>query len=93
LLDLYYQAAHRPLAIFPKASPAFARMVFEKDQSTDQAQRAAHKAWEGHYMSPGDKDDPYIALAFRGRNPWAEEFASLARELFAPLFAHSETIV
>ncbi len=93
LLDLYYQAAHRPLAIFPKASPAFARMVFEKDKSTDQAQRAAHKAWEGHYMSPGDKDDPYIALGFRGRDPWAEEFASLASELFAPLFAHSETIV
>ncbi|MDJ0887220.1 MAG: exodeoxyribonuclease V subunit gamma [Desulfobacterales bacterium] len=92
LLDLYYQAAHRPLAIFPKASPVFARTVFENEKPADKALRAARKAWEGHYMSPGDKDDPYIALGFRGHDPWAPEFETLASELFKPLFAHSEAI-
>ena len=92
LLDVYFQAAHRPLPVFPKATPAFARGVFENGKTADQAQRAAHRAWEGHYKLPGDQDDPYIALAFRGRDPWTLEFETLASTLFAPLFTHSAAI-
>ncbi len=92
LLDLYFQAAHRPLPVFPKATPVFARRIFEMGKSVDQAQRVARRAWEGNYMSLGDKDDPYVALGFRGYDPWGREFETLAGELFAPLFAHSEAI-
>ena len=92
LLDHYFQAAHRPLPVFPRATPVFARRFFDMGRSADQAQRMARRAWEGNDMAPGDKDDPYVALAFRGYDPWGREFETLAGELFAPLFAHSEAI-
>ena len=92
LLDLYFQAGHRPLPVFPRATPVFARRFFDMGKSADQAQRMARRAWEGNDMSPGDKDDPYVALGFRGYDPWGREFETLAGELFAPLFAHSEAI-
>jgi exodeoxyribonuclease V gamma subunit len=91
LLELYFQAVHTLLPLFPQASLAFARQRFEKHTSRTQAIRAAQRAWEGSFKVPGDKDDPYIALGFRGR-PWTEDFEDLATQLYEPLFAHSETL-
>ncbi|MBL0714498.1 MAG: exodeoxyribonuclease V subunit gamma, partial [Desulfosarcina sp.] len=93
LLDLYFQAAHIPLPIFPRATVAFARQRFAKRKPAPQAFQAAQRAWEGSRMFPGDKDDPYIALGFRGRQPWTEDFEEVAARLFEPIFEHSEIIV
>ncbi len=92
LLDLYFQAVHTLLPLFPQSSLAFARQRFEKHTSRTQAMRAAQRAWEGSFKVPGDMDDPYIALGFRGRDPWTEDFEDLATQLYEPLFAHSETL-
>ncbi len=92
LLDLYFQAAHVPLPIFPQASPVYARQRIAQNKPANQALRAAQRAWEGTLKIPGDKDDPYIALGFRGFVPWTEDFENLAGELFSPLFENSETI-
>ena len=52
--------------------------------------KAARKAWEPSTAPDawGDGDDPYNALAFRGRNPFDDEFLALARRIFDPLRAH-----
>jgi exodeoxyribonuclease V gamma subunit len=92
LLDLYFQAAHVPLPIFPRASEVYARQRFEQGRPAQQALQAAYRAWEGAFKVPGDREDPYIALGFRGRNPWTEGFEALAAQLFEPLFVHSETV-
>ncbi len=92
LLDIYFQAAHVPLPIFPNATPAFARQRFERSKPAATALKAAQRAWQGNFKVPGDSEDPYIALGFRGRDPWTPDFEILAQELFAPLFANSETI-
>ncbi len=92
LLDLYFQAAHVPLPIFPQATPAYARQRMVHKKPANQALRAAQRAWEGSLKVPGDKDDPYIDLGFRGHQPWSDDFEKLADVLFVPLFDNSETI-
>lgn len=93
LLDLYFQAAHVPLAIFPRTTLAFARQHHEKGMSEGQAFKAARRAWEGHFKLAGESEDPYIALAFRGRDPLMDpDFEELAAQLYLPLLTHSEII-
>jgi exodeoxyribonuclease V gamma subunit len=93
LLDLYFEALHSPLPIFPQSTAAFGRQCFAQGKSASQALAAARRVWEGSFTLPGDQDDPYVRLGFRGRDPWTQGFTELAERLFAPLFAHSETFL
>ena len=94
MLDLYFEALHVPLAVFPRATPTFARLRFEKGHAKDQALKAARRAWDGNLKVTGDREDPYIALGFRGRDPWAADqgFEAVAAQLYAPLFDYSEVV-
>jgi hypothetical protein len=39
-------------------------------------------------VTPGESEDAYNALAFRGRDPFDDAFVALAARVFAPLLAH-----
>jgi exodeoxyribonuclease V gamma subunit len=84
VVALYREGLRRPLPFFPRA--AYAACEAKKEPLV-----AARKHWESPAVPdapPGEGDDPYNALAFRGRDPFADPFLTLARRVFDPLRAH-----
>jgi exodeoxyribonuclease V gamma subunit len=83
LVGLYRHGLRGPLPFFPRA--AYAACEAKKDPL-----KAARKACEPSTAPDafGDGDDPYNALAFRGRDPFDDDFLALARRIFDPLRAH-----
>jgi exodeoxyribonuclease V gamma subunit len=84
LVALYWDGLRRPLPFFPKASYAAC-------DATGDPIAAARKEWESPDFAeapPGDGDDPYNALAFRGRDALDDEFLATAHRVFDPLRAH-----
>ncbi|MCG6940475.1 MAG: exodeoxyribonuclease V subunit gamma [Thiohalocapsa sp.] len=96
LVALYWQGAHRPLPIFPKASFAFAECWDADDPSArERARKEAGKAWTTSEFSQvaGDGDDDYVQLMLRDvtGNPLdTPEFEQLALALYSPLLAAAE---
>ncbi|HKY02626.1 MAG TPA: hypothetical protein VJM53_08750, partial [Burkholderiales bacterium] len=84
MVDLMHQALSEPLAFFPKASRTYVEACL-KDVGQAQALKAARYEWEGNQRQQGEGVDPYFALAFRGRDPFAGDFAELALSLYMPL--------
>jgi exodeoxyribonuclease V gamma subunit len=87
-LSWYWEAVHRPLPVFPRASFAFAWRYYA-DGKGDPI-NAAIKQWEGEGFKeiPGDKDDPYIRLVMRrvsGRPLETAEFPQLALAFYGPV--------
>lgn len=87
LLEYFREGMSRPLPIFEKASPAYA-----KNRGNDAEKKLAALKEFRHArldVSPGDLDDPAIALCFREEdfdNPvFFNEFAHLAETLTPPL--------
>lgn len=87
LLEYFREGMSRPLPIFEKASPAYA-----KNRGNDAEKKLAALKEFRHArldVSPGDLDDPAIALCFREEdfdNPvFFNEFAHLAETLMPPL--------
>ena len=86
LLNLCGQARRHPLPFGPKTSFA----VFDAGQrgvnETDRAKRAWHQQPQG---PPGEGDSPSAELAWRDRDPFAEEtfgeWRRLAAEVFGPV--------
>ncbi|MCP5155418.1 MAG: exodeoxyribonuclease V subunit gamma [Ectothiorhodospiraceae bacterium] len=78
-----------PLSLFPRASEEYARVA---RGSRGDPIAAARAAWQGGDHARGDRDRPYVALAFRGIDPFADApstaaFAEIATTVFGPLRA------
>src|SRR5262249_4794788 len=86
LAALYWEGLHVPLRYFPGA--AFAAFTSEKDPLG-----AARKLWAGSSFEqapPGESDDEYVALAFRGVDPIDDRLVTLAKRVFGPMRAAAE---
>lgn len=77
-----------PLSFFPRTSLAYARCLAEGGDES-RALGAALAEWEPAFEGKSaQKDDPAIALAFRGHDALADPaFARLASELLLPMLA------
>lgn len=83
LLDCYQEGLRRPLHLFPETALAFVQAGREADLGLPED--VARRIWEGSTTQPGEEQDPYIRLAFRGEDPLDEEFARLSSQVFVPL--------
>ncbi len=98
LLAGYRRALAEPLPLFEEAGYAFAARLHDPKRSDDPvatAWKEAYAAWFGDDFrnTPGDRDDPFVALCFRGGDPFRDrrgDFESLARAFWAPLMDHVE---
>jgi exodeoxyribonuclease V gamma subunit len=96
LLQLYWQGLRQPLKFSPRSSRAFAEA--EHKLATNPKSKAsplaeALKQWEGNefsFVSP-ERDDLSFDLCFGDEAPFDDEFAMLARQVFAPVLQH-ETV-
>jgi exodeoxyribonuclease V gamma subunit len=79
-LAMYGKGLTLPLRFFPAAALAYA-----EDQKWDL--KKAYREWEDGYNIPGEGRDPYFRLCF-GRDPFNEEFESVARTLLVSLVRH-----
>ncbi len=79
LLDLYRDGMTRPLPFFPETSWAFLH----------DGRHKAETSWRGdqHGGFPGECDNQAVALCFGGKEPWGEEFGTLAGRIYGPLIA------
>jgi exodeoxyribonuclease V gamma subunit len=85
LVGLYWEGLRGPLPFRPRG--AYEACVAKKRSPLD----AARAVWESpsvRNVQPGEGDDAYNALAFRGRDPFDEAFFGLARRVFGPLLEH-----
>jgi len=93
LLELYREGSRRLLPIFPRASLAYARVVLEEGREPVQARERARREFDGGERRTGDREDPHVALAWRGTpDPLGEGFETLALELYAGVFECSTPI-
>jgi exodeoxyribonuclease V gamma subunit len=86
LLALYWEGLRRPLPFFPRSAYA---ACDAKGDPLD----AARKRWDPPGTDfvdalPGESEDPYNALAFRGHDPIDAEFLATARRVLVPLREH-----
>ena len=90
MLKIYWQGLREPLPFFPKSSYTLASQT---KAERNNPRGAALAIWEGNSYREvrGEKDDPYIELAFRnGPDPLGEEWERLSLQIFGPLLAHCE---
>jgi exodeoxyribonuclease V gamma subunit len=88
LLALYWRGLCRPLPLFPRTSWAFAeRIALGKPE--ENARYAAGQIWRGNEREGrGEREDPYIRLAFRSVNdPLDQEWEKTSRRVFTPIFS------
>jgi exodeoxyribonuclease V gamma subunit len=79
LLDIYCEGMKSPLRFFPETS-----WFFQSD-----GQQKADAAWRGDSWRgfSGECDNQAITLCFDGKEPWGDEFRSLAERIYAPIIA------
>ena len=89
LLDLYWKGLTRPLRFFPQTALAYADAVLKQEagRSKQEPIEVARLSWEGSSFrkTPGECEDAYFDLCFRGVDPLDEEFEQTARAVFEPL--------
>ena len=93
----YREGLRQPPPFFPKSSFVYAQAHFKQlnsARSKANPMNAVRTAWEGNsFMKiPGESQDAFVKLCFRGRNPFAEEaaeFSQWALRFWMPLFDHS----
>jgi exodeoxyribonuclease V gamma subunit len=89
LLDLYWKGLTRPLRFFPQTALAYADAVLKQEagRSKQEPIEVARLSWEGSLFrkTPGECEDAYFDLCFRGVDPLDEEFEQTARAVFEPL--------
>ncbi len=80
LIRLYQEGLTRPLPLFAETSFQVAR------GGSDSAIR---NAWRGNPFggAPGEQDDPWVRIAFRGTDPLGPDFQALAIRVYGPLLA------
>jgi len=81
LLGIYWQGLHRVLPFFPKSALAYANAL---GKGRDHPLKAARQEWLGSEFSPGECQDPYFDLCYRGLDPLDDEFTRLAQAVFGP---------
>ncbi len=84
LLSLWWQGQATPLPFFPETSLAYAA-ARHKGQDEARAFEACQKAWLDEYTGRGEALDPSVELAWRGRQPLENAFATIALQVFDPL--------
>ena len=93
LLELCGVARRHPLPFGPKTSFA----VFDADRRNQDGRAKARAAWQRQFGGqPGEGESLSAELAWRGRDPFAEEtfdeWRQLAAEIFGPVEAWFETL-
>jgi exodeoxyribonuclease V gamma subunit len=90
LLAIYWGGLREPLRLFPRSSWTFVdRIAAGKDRG--RARYLAENDWksnENDDRSRGERDDPYIKLAFRNRDEVLdEEWERISLAVFKPIFS------
>lgn len=86
LIDLYRQGWCTPLQFFAESSFTYAERRLRRGEDAATARDAAAKIWIGNPHVPGERDDPYHRIAFRGLEPLDERFEALSMVVYQPLF-------
>lgn len=89
LMECYWQGLKRPLHFFPRSGLAYIEASVKPNAKTS-PESAAERAWKGSDFHPGEREDPYYQLAFRGEDPLDETFLALTETVLRPLFEHLE---
>lgn len=91
LLALYREGMERPIPLFQSASAAYVR-DFDKRGDKVSALEAARKKWVGNrqYSVRGDMDDPWVAQAFRDKDPLDDNFIEVAKRVWEPIVHRAE---
>lgn len=88
LIGHYRRMLSMPVPYFPGAAEAYRKAVNATKKGAKLPLDAARAAYvPGGEFSRGDADDPYVALLWRGRDPFethAEEFVALTEEFWVP---------
>jgi len=96
LLRLYWQGLSTPLKFFPQTACAYTDAVLKQEagRSRQEPLAVARVKWEGQSFSgaPGECEDPYFDLCFRGIDPLDEEFRQTARAVFEPLLSELKEV-
>lgn len=90
LVGHYRRVLSRPVPYFLNASHAYRHALNSKRGSTPPLSAARAAYGPGGEYRKGDVDDPYVALLWRGRDPFeahAEEFISLTDAFWGPVEA------
>jgi exodeoxyribonuclease V gamma subunit len=91
LLERYRQGLTRPLPFFPETSWSYLQALKGRPGTEPGALQAARRLFEGNGVKPGEREDPYVALCFRDREPLeTEAFQDCARAVLVPLLEHEE---
>jgi exodeoxyribonuclease V gamma subunit len=91
LLHGWDEGRRSPLAFFPKAAWAYVKTLADSGDE-ERALRAAHTEYDGGERGYGERRNPWIALAWRDREPfadprWLAAFQAQAQRMFGPLVA------
>jgi exonuclease V gamma subunit len=77
-----------PLFFVPQPAYVFADALLRRNRSREAALRAARKTWQGNDYVPGEAQDPYVQLCFRGKELFVEAFMRLSLRVWEPMFDH-----
>jgi exodeoxyribonuclease V gamma subunit len=94
LLQIYGEGLIEPLPFFARASLAFVEQTLKPVGRGSPLEKAL-EVWEPNKRDerPGEKDEPYNALAFRNVvEPLDDRWQALALRIFVPLFRNSEVV-
>jgi exodeoxyribonuclease V gamma subunit len=88
LMGLYLEGLSEPLFFVPQTAYAFADALLRRNRSREAALQAARKTWQGNDYVPGEAQDPYVQLCFRGKELFVEAFMRLSLQVWEPMFDH-----
>ena len=88
MLDLYTRGLREPLRFFPNTSWEFAKQKLRPSKTSKKSpQQAAEQAWLGSNYTPGEADNAWLQLAWRGIDqPLDADFEAIATAVFGPMF-------
>ena len=90
LLTVYWRGLREPLRLFPRSSWTFIDKIFS-GKKKESARYLAKKNWKSNENDPsskGEREDPYIKLAFRNTaDVLDEEWERMSLGVFGPIFS------
>ena len=96
LLELFQQGLEQPIHFFPETSFEYAEHLLRRSASEASALKKAERKWVGSEFvkaAPGESQDAYHDLCFRGTEPLDDPFKEIALAVFTPLLAASKEIL
>ncbi len=90
LIDVYHQGRRQALHFFPRSSLAYAQARGRRGKQEEDALKSARDQWRGNPpASPGESDNFYYRLAFRGvRDVLDSAFIHLAEQVWSHPLKH-----